>query len=49
MKMGKGLPSGKKIPKIDAPDVAEGVAGLRFLETVLAASKAKAKWTKMKV
>ncbi len=40
--------AGKSIPLIDAPGVDDGVAGLCFLETVLASAKAKAKWTKMK-
>jgi len=38
----------KKIPVIDAPGVEDGVAGLRFIETILASAKSKAKWTKMK-
>jgi len=38
----------KKIPAIDAPGVEDGVAGLRFIETILASAKSKAKWTKMK-
>lgn len=40
--------AGKKIPVIDAPDVEDGVAGLRFIETILASSKSKMKWTRMK-
>ncbi|NLL83876.1 MAG: Gfo/Idh/MocA family oxidoreductase [Lentisphaerae bacterium] len=40
--------AGKKIPAIDAPDVNDGVAGLAFIETILASAKSKSKWTKMK-
>jgi predicted dehydrogenase len=40
--------SGKRIPEIDAPSVEDGVDGLRFLETIIASSKSKSKWTKMK-
>ncbi|NLB69687.1 MAG: hypothetical protein GX804_08425 [Lentisphaerae bacterium] len=40
--------SGKRIPEIDAPSVEDGVDGLRFLETIIASSKSKSKWTRMK-
>ncbi len=40
--------TGKKVPAIDAPGAEDGVAGLRFLETILASAKSRAKWTRMK-
>ena len=40
--------AGKKIPVYDYPTVDDGVAGLAFIETVVASGKSKAKWTKMK-
>ena len=40
--------AGRKIPVIDAPGIEDGVAGLRFIETILASAKSKAKWTRMK-
>lgn len=39
--------SGKKIPKCDFPSVDDGVVGNAFIETVVASSKSKTKWTKM--
>jgi predicted dehydrogenase len=40
--------AGKRIPACDHPTAADGVAGLAFVETVLASSKSRAKWTRMK-
>ena len=39
---------GKRIPKCDFPTVDDGVAGMAFIETVLASAKSKSKWTRMK-
>jgi len=40
--------AGRKVPAGDFPTVQDGVAGVAFIETVLASAKSKAKWTKMK-
>jgi len=40
--------AGKRVPKCDFPTVDDGVAGLAFIETVLASNKSKQKWTKLK-
>ena len=40
--------AGKRIPKGDFPTVDDGVAGMAFLETLLASHKSRAKWTRMK-
>lgn len=40
--------AGKRIPICDFPTVDDGVAGMAFLETVLASAKSRAKWTKMR-
>jgi len=40
--------AGRKMPVIDAPGIEDRVAGLRFIETILATAKSKAKWTRMK-
>ncbi len=44
----RAVKAGKKIPACDHPSVRDGVVGLAFIETVLASSKSKAKWTRMK-
>ena len=41
--------SGRKVPQGDFPTVDDGVVGLAFIETLLASSKSKTKWTRMKV
>jgi predicted dehydrogenase len=40
--------AGRKVPKGDFPTVDDGVAGMAFIETLLASSKSKSKWTRMK-
>ena len=40
--------AGKRLPPGDYPNVDDGVAGMAFLETLLASHKSKAKWTRMK-
>ena len=40
--------AGKKIPVCDYPTADDGVIGVAFIEALLASSKSKAKWTKMK-
>jgi predicted dehydrogenase len=40
--------AGKKVRMGDFPGVDDGVAGMAFVETVLASAKSRAKWTKMK-
>ena len=40
--------AGKRIPACDFPGVDDGVAGMAFLETLLASHRSKAKWTRMK-
>ena len=42
--------AGKKPSKLalDFPDVDDGLRGMLFINTVLASTKSKAKWTKMK-
>lgn len=44
----RAVRAGKRIPACDHPSVRDGVVGLAFIETVLASSKSKAKWTRMK-
>jgi predicted dehydrogenase len=39
--------AGRKLPVCDVPCVEDGVAGMAFIETVLASHKSKSKWTKM--
>lgn len=40
--------AGRKLPVCDFPSVHDGVVGVAFIETVVASSKSRAKWTKMK-
>jgi predicted dehydrogenase len=40
--------AGRKVPRGDFPTVDDGVVGLAFIETLLASSKSKTKWTRMK-
>jgi predicted dehydrogenase len=40
--------AGRRIPSCDFPTVEDGVAGMAFIETVLASHRAKTKWTRMK-
>jgi hypothetical protein len=40
--------SGQKVPRSDYPTVDDGVVGMAFIETLLASSKSKAKWTRMR-
>ncbi len=40
--------AGKKAPASDFPTVEDGVAGVAFIETLLASHKSRAKWTRMK-
>lgn len=44
----RGRAAGRKTPAGDFPNVDDGVAGLAFIETVLASNRARAKWTRMK-
>lgn len=39
--------NGEPLPEIDAPDVQDGVMGVRFIQTLLASNKSKEKWTKL--
>jgi len=39
--------AGKRIPACDFPTVDDGVAGMAFLQTLLASHKSKAKWTRL--
>jgi predicted dehydrogenase len=39
--------AGQPIPACDFPTVQDGVTGVAFIETVVASSKSKAKWTRM--
>ncbi len=41
--------AGKKIPVCDYPTTEDGVIGVAFINALLASSKSKSKWTKMKV
>ncbi len=40
--------AGRKVPAADFPTLDDGVAGMAFLETVLASHASKTKWTKLK-
>jgi predicted dehydrogenase len=40
--------AGKKIPVCDHPNAEDGLIGVAFIEALLASSKSKSKWTRMK-
>ena len=40
--------AGKKIPECDHPKAEDGVVGVAFIDALLASSKSKSKWTRMK-
>ena len=41
--------AGKKLPDCDHPNADDGVVGVAFIDALLASSKSKSKWTRMKV
>lgn len=44
----RAMAGGKKIPALDVPDIDDGIAGMAFIETCVASSASKTKWTKLK-
>lgn len=44
----RAVQAGRKTPQCDVPCVDDGVVGMAFIETLLASSKSKSKWIKMK-